>query len=768
MNVRSATIANFRSAISARPLLRQSRPALLLTLLLLTALPACGSDEVVCGEGTIAKGGECVPDPDGPACGAGTQAIGSECVPLDGISLDGGATDAGVNDAGPTDTTVTDTGAADAGVVDAGSGDAGSGDTGGSDACIPQCAGKQCGDDGCGGTCGKCEDPKAPVCDLFTGACTAMCVPDCAAKNCGDNGCGATCGSCDKGAACKIGICVPDAWTCKAAWYGTGEVCDCGCGAPDPDCANATAALAGCEMLQKCDEKGVCVDKTPAGWTCDKTKYAALDACDCGCGVPDPDCAHDSLPVHGCAGLDGKCDSAGKCVACTPDCKDKACGDDGCGGLCGTCITGTKTACVAGACVDACKPKPVMCGTAKCGDDGCGGSCGTCAKGQSCSLGACKAVTGEPSPLSCAGHCGSKAAGGCSCSNKCEKFGTCCDDYKAACSCTPQCQGKKCGPDGCGGVCGTCSGATKHCDDAGLCTATCKPQCDGAKCGGDGCGGTCGTCATGTTCSATLRCVPDAWKCDPSLYGDKQGCDCGCGARDSDCDDKTAVTIGCPTDKTACTAKGVCEVSFCTGNSACKANQWCVGLYDKGDGTYAGACANPVPTAGAPGQPCKNGGQCATGVCLQGLCRNYCGADSDCLSNQTCIGMPVPYGGKQSNGFAAVCVAVKGAVSACKSQTDCAVHQQKCIALIDATTLGPRYVCGKVTNSPPAGKSCAAFACPWGQQCAPTAKGPVCAPYCPGGDADCPTGWACTNVAMHDAGTTDTSDDPKVAVCTPK
>ena len=42
------------------------------------------------------------------------------------------------------------------------------------------------------------------------------------------------------------------------------------------------------------------------------------------------------------------------------------------------------------------------------------------------------------------------------------------------CGCAPDCENKNCGPDGCGGYCGTpwmqgtCSG-TKRCSDAGIC-----------------------------------------------------------------------------------------------------------------------------------------------------------------------------------------------------------------------------------------------------------------------------------------------------------
>ncbi len=89
-------------------------------------------------------------------------------------------------------------------------------------------------------------------------------------------------------------------------------------------------------------------------------------------------------------------------------------------------------------------------------------------------------------------------------------------------ACTPSCDGKECGSDGCGGLCGssittcvapfnTCSaGGTKSCQGTtyGTCNAT-DPRtanCLNKDCGTDGCGGTCGTCATGKTCDAQFKC----------------------------------------------------------------------------------------------------------------------------------------------------------------------------------------------------------------------------------------------------------------------
>jgi parallel beta-helix repeat protein len=64
--------------------------------------------------------------------------------------------------------------------------------------------------------------------------------------------------------------------------------------------------------------------------------------------------------------------------------------------------------------------------------------------------------------------------------------------------CTPDCSGKNCGDDGCGGSCGTCSGG-QTCV-SGVCTG-CTPDCTGKNCGDDGCGGSCGTCSGGQICN---------------------------------------------------------------------------------------------------------------------------------------------------------------------------------------------------------------------------------------------------------------------------
>ena len=80
-----------------------------------------------------------------------------------GESDDVGGDDVGVDDVGSDDAGSDDVGSDDVGSDDVGSDDAGSDDAG-SDTqecgpegcCVPACEGKSCGDDGCGGSCGAC------------------------------------------------------------------------------------------------------------------------------------------------------------------------------------------------------------------------------------------------------------------------------------------------------------------------------------------------------------------------------------------------------------------------------------------------------------------------------------------------------------------------------------------------------------------------------------------------------------------------------------
>ena len=119
------------------------------------------------------------------------------------------------------------------------------------------------------------------------------------------------------------------------------------------------------------------------------------------------------------------------------------------------------------------------------------------------------------------------------------------------CVCQPACAGKQCGPDGCGGDCGTCTGGDV-CDGSGQCVGSCTPDCTGKQCGNDGCSGSCGTC-TGQDACVNNQCV-----CQPDCAGKQcgdDGCSGSCGTcNDSDpCTDDACVSNNCQfTDNGTC------------------------------------------------------------------------------------------------------------------------------------------------------------------------------------------------------------------------
>jgi hypothetical protein len=135
--------------------------------------------------------------------------------------------------------------------------------------------------------------------------------------------------------------------------------------------------------------------------------------------------------------------------------------------------------------------------------------------------------------------------------------------------CAPNCTGKQCGPDGCGGSCGTCS-APNTCDAAGQCT--CVPNCTGKQCGPDGCGGSCGTCSAPNACDASGQCA-----CTPRCTGIRCGESDGCGGQ-----------CGCADGKVCCATR--------SGTRTCRIPQ------DEG----CGVCG------------------CFIGCCQGGVCRSPC------------------------------------------------------------------------------------------------------------------------------------------------
>jgi hypothetical protein len=92
--------------------------------------------------------------------------------------------------------------------------------------------------------------------------------------------------------------------------------------------------------------------------------------------------------------------------------------------------------------------------------------------------------------------------------------------------CVPQCDGRFCGDDHCGGQCGECAEG-EACTPGGRCLPDpCIPACEGRECGSDGCGGQCGSCEGGELCiEATGEC-----RAFPTCNHDRPTCEGGCGS----------------------------------------------------------------------------------------------------------------------------------------------------------------------------------------------------------------------------------------------
>ncbi len=231
----------------------------------------------------------------------------------------------------------------------------------------------------------------------------------------------------------------------------------------------------------------------------------------------------------------------GQCLNCQPECEGKECGDDGCGGECGACDDGldcTQDSCDSDLCRHDLTAGCLIDGD--CVDKGAnqpGNDCMECVPDQSkdgwsqledgtpCDdLRTCKAGTCECALTSCgAGCCGD---------------GELCVGGEC---CAPDCTGKECGDDGCGGSCGQCP-ELKACKD-GACGCQfdscvevccpegevcfgdlcCVPQCEGKECGDNACGGSCGNCAPGQVC-LTGVCPAEGKECDDGNGDAWDGC----------------------------------------------------------------------------------------------------------------------------------------------------------------------------------------------------------------------------------------------------
>ena len=209
-------------------------------------------------------------------------------------------------------------------------------------------------------------------------------------------------------------------------------------------------------------------------------------------------------------------------------------------------------------------------------------------------------------------------------------------------ACKPDCEGKECGDDGCGGACGECVEGVP-CSE-GVC---CTPDCEGKICGDDGCGGSCGECPEDEGCvNGDCECVPDCEgkvcgtdRCEGSCGDCPDGHDCVNGQClcIPNCDGKVCGDNGCGEDCGECGEGEACVDGVCAcvpqclgkecGSDACGGSCGeCPGTQDECmDGLCSCVAACELKECGTDG--C--GGSC--GLCGDGL--SCVGGECVCLPN---------------------------------------------------------------------------------------------------------------------------------------
>jgi len=264
--------------------------------------------------------------------------------------------------------------------------------------------------------------------------------------------------------------------------------------------------------------------------------------------------------------------------------------------------------CKDGECVDSvCPPGEPFCldavTPALCHENGLGYDSGACQQGMYCMKGDCLAVACPPDQKYCEGpiaqKCDAVGSGPLPGGEDCAAKEWLC--WKGECvSCIPDCGGKVCGDDGCGGSCGACK-LNEECTagkcgcpgvqcNGGCCKAgavclaqgCCQPGCQGKECGSDGCDGTCGTCGVNENCVSgqcecpNVECAGICCQggavchlqkcCVPACGGKSCGSD-GCGGSCGQCAEGAACINGkCPPPGKECDDGNAIPWDGCTGN----------------------------------------------------------------------------------------------------------------------------------------------------------------------------------------------------------
>lgn len=355
--------------------------------------------------------------------------------------------------------------------------------------------------------------------------------PDCRGRGCTGASCKAqACDRCHDESSNLVDCTAPIEWNCTPAAYGTGDGCDCGCGAPDPDCGGAGCTTGYCvdDACEVCRDNGqnIVSCALPEAWLCNPLAYGSGDGCDCACGVTDPDCEG--------AGCEGNACSDDSCDNCHSDTVSISCSVPN-EWTCHPVFYDHNGVCDCG-----CGAPDPDCADAGCVGAGCeANGCEVCHSGNT-AIAACGTPTCDPS------HVGT--ADGCDCG---------CGVTDPDCLILPSCTEAGCDVDTCescntgdartacgGWTCGLERYGDGHCDCG--CGAA-DPDCDGNGCSARGCfAAACEQCRD----SAGRPTSCDTGVCAPENIGSRDGCDCGCGVEDPDCAGKTSCTQpGCASDE---------------------------------------------------------------------------------------------------------------------------------------------------------------------------------------------------------------------------
>lgn len=552
--------------------------------------------------------------------------------------------------------------------------------------------------------------------------CLSLSAPAYAADGCSQTG-GPGCGGCP----CQSCVCGMDSYCCSISWDSLCvDECISYCGGCTL-CGNGSCDPSEAENCDSCPEDCGCAGgEVCNGGVCCTPQCEGLECGDNGCGgvcgdCPGgtcfggtccfPQCAGKECGDDGCGGSCGDCPPYDKCVngtceLCVPDCIDRNCGTDGCGGSCGECEFGEF--CPGnGVCEDLprCEPATTLPCEAVFTDSTLNGTsifqAYNCAGGQKKGDEVAYAflaeeddvITVKLTELDGPVDLGIYLVGDPCISDNClatdskkltaeviagNTYYIVIDgaagaptsyelEVQCLSQCVTECAGKTCGPDGCGGTCGTCqepqvcalgncqeyggfgwpclgdfecdSGfcgqgpqakvCTQECgscpagwsceavtvngDSVDLCVSDCLPDCQGNECGDNGCGYPCGVCAKGFLCEEDL-CVEAP--CEPNCIGKEcgeDGCggDCGTCVEGFDCKGSTCVEIPCEVD-----CNGVeCGPSNCPGKGCgeCTDDLFCT----------EGLCVEP---------PCVP--QCEKLECGPDGCEGLCG---ECSGGYQCV-----------------------------------------------------------------------------------------------------------------------------------